>query len=396
MKNQWTEFFTGKVTVKLTGKGLERYVNSLIRNGIQIWDVKRKGPEIVLFTIRLQDALELRKHSRNRECKITFVRKGGFPFLFKRLLRNSGFLIGGLLFLFLVMLLSNMVWGIEIKGAQPETEHQIRKELDKMGVKIGRAQFTLDNVEAIQRKLTDRVGAITWVGVELHGTTYQLRVVEKNEPEKPEYFSPRHLVAKKEAIIVNYFIEKGQRLFEQNDHVVPGQLLVSGLIGREGQQEPVASIGEVWGETLYKAYVELPLNSTFQVYNGNEKQKHYLRFGDFNLPVWGFGKAEFKDFETEATETPIKFLKWELPVSYVNKTIREREEVKRIYSREEALNNALDRAEKEIKKRIDEDAIIKGEKVLHQSIANGKVKLSILYTVVENIAIGQPIIQGDS
>src|SRR3954454_21130711 len=120
MKNQWTEFFTGKVTVKLTGKGLERYVNSLIRNGIQIYDVKRKGPEIVLFTIRLQDALELRKHSRNRECKITFVRKGGVPFLFKRLLRNSGFMIGGLVFLFLVMLLSNMVWGIEIKGAQPE------------------------------------------------------------------------------------------------------------------------------------------------------------------------------------------------------------------------------------------------------------------------------------
>ncbi|OCA91151.1 sporulation protein YqfD [Bacillus sp. FJAT-27225] len=395
MKNAWAEFLTGKVTVKLTGKGLERFLNTLTRSGVLMWNVKRLGPETMMFTISLQDALKIHTLSRGRECKVTFIRRKGVPFLFKRLLKNSGFLIGGFVFFFMVMLLSNMVWGIEIKGAQPETEHIIRKELDKMGIKIGKPQFTLDNVEAIQRKLTDRVGAITWVGVELHGTTYQLRVVEKNEPKEPEYVSPRHLVAKKEAIIVNYFIEKGQRLFEVNDHVVPGQLLVSGLYGKEGEQEPVASSGEIWGETLYKAYVELPLNATFKVYNGEEKEKHSLQLGKVKVPIWGFGKPEFSEYEKETTAVPVKFLKWEMPISYVNTTYRESEIVKREYSKDEAMNNALDSAEKEIKKRIDEDAIIKGEKILHQSIANGKVRLSILYTVVENIAIGQPIIRGD-
>ena len=36
-----------------------------------------------------------------------------------------------------------MVWGIEVQDAKPETEHTIRKELDKMGVKIGKVQFML-------------------------------------------------------------------------------------------------------------------------------------------------------------------------------------------------------------------------------------------------------------
>ncbi|MDQ7864118.1 hypothetical protein RCO48_32715 [Peribacillus frigoritolerans] len=35
------------------------------------------------------------------------------------------------------------------------------------------------------------------------------------------------------------------------------------------------------------------------------------------------------------------------------------------------------------------------KKILHESMENGKVKLSIHYQVIEDIAIGQPIIQGD-
>ncbi|WP_053367181.1 sporulation protein YqfD [Bacillus sp. FJAT-27245] len=396
MKNQWVEFLTGKVTVKLTGRGIERFLNVLAKNGIQIWNARRISPDAVHFTMRLGDALRIRSFARGSECKVSFIRRKGAPFLLKRLLKNSGFLIGAFLFFVVVMLLSNIVWGIEIKGAKPATEYKIRQELDKLGVKRGKAMFFLDSVETIQKELTNRVEAITWVGVELRGTTFHFRVVEKKQPESPKIIGPRHLIAKKEAVITNYFIEKGQKLFEVSDRVVPGQLLVSGLIGREGAYEAVAAKGEVWGEALYRGEIELPLSATFQVFNGREQQKHFLRAGSFQFPIWGFGKINFKNYETETSAARMKLFKWEIPIAYVNKTMREREEVTRIYSRDEAVKRASDLARADIKKHIDEDAMIKGEKILHSSIANGKVKLSILYTVVENIAIGQPIIQGDS
>ena len=395
MKNEWMEFFKGRVTVRLSGKGNERFLNMLARNGYLIWNVKRKGPDTIQFSLRLADAFQIRRHIRGSGLKLSFISRKGFPFLIKRMFKNSGFLIGGFLFLFLFMLLSNIVWGIEIKGAKPETEYQIRKELDKIGVKPGKLMFFLDSVETIQKNLTNEVNAITWVGVELRGTTYHLRVVEKNEPKEMEYLTPRHLIAKKEAVVVNYFIEKGKKLFDVNDRVVPGQMLVSGLIGREGEEDAVAAKGEVWGETLYKGYAELPLSATFQVFNGLEQQKHFLRFGGVSIPVWGFGKVEFKNYETETTEATLKVYKWKLPVAYINKTMREREEVTRVYTKDEAVKKAAELAKLDLKKRLDEDAIIKEEKILHRTNSNGKVKLSILYTVIENIAIGQPIIQGD-
>ena len=301
MKNQWVDFLFGKVTVKVSGKGIERFLNTLTRNGLHIWHVKRHGTETITFIMRLQDALKIRLYARNHECSISFLRRSGMPFLFKRLLKNSGFMVGGIFFLIAIVLLSNVIWGIEIKGAKPATEYQIRKELDKMDVKIGKFQFFVENVEAIQRKLTNNIGSLTWVGVELKGTTYHLQVVEKKDPKKPKQLEPQNLVAKKKAIIANMYVKTGQSVVEINDHVEKGQLLVSGLIGREGQTEEVAATGEVWGEIWYMSHVEQPLKTNFNVFNGKEKQKHSLIVGKLEIPIWGFGEPEFTEYEVEKT-----------------------------------------------------------------------------------------------
>jgi similar to stage IV sporulation protein len=394
MKNQWVEFYAGVVSVKITGKGIERFINKLIRNDISVWNVKRHGVDTVFFFMKLKDVKKMRILARDSGCSITFQNRIGIPFLFKRLLRNSGLLIGALLFVAVIIILSNMVWRVEINGANPDTEYKIEKQLDKMGIKTGKLQFFIDDVETIQRELTNKIQVLTWVGVELKGTTFHLQVVEKKEPEKPEEFGPRHLVAKKEAIITKIFVEKGNKLVNIHDHVVPGQLLVSGIIGKEGQTELVSSQGEILGETWYKSYVELPLKSSFQVFNGNEKRKYSFKFGKVNIPIWGFGKPKYTDFETEANEHRLRFLKWELPVAFVKTTVRESEQVTRIYSNEEAINIAKEIARKDIKSKLSEDAKIKGENVLHVGLENDKVKLSIHFQIIESIAEGQPIIQG--
>ncbi|PLS01192.1 sporulation protein YqfD [Neobacillus cucumis] len=391
MKNQWIEFLYGRVTVRVSGKGLERFLNALTKNGLHIWNVKRHGTETITFKMRVQDALKIRRFARKSDCKISFLQRSGLPFLLKRLWKNSGFMLGAAAFLFIILLLSNMVWGIEIKGAKPATEYQIRKELDKMGVKIGKVQFFVENVEGIQRQLTNNIGALTWVGVELKGTTYHLQVVEKNEPKKPEHLSPQNLIAKKKAIIVKMFVESGQKVVDINDHVEKGQLLVSGAFGQEENPEVTAAKGEVWGETWYKSHVELPLVTKFNVYNGKEEQKHSLLIGNLEVPIWGFGKPEFKHYEIEKNVHKVRFLKWDLPISYINKTIREREVYQRTYSNSEAEKMALELAKKQIKSTLDEDAMIKDEKILHKAMENGKVKLDIHFKIIENIAVGQPI-----
>ncbi|MGP7819046.1 sporulation protein YqfD [Niallia sp. 01092] len=395
MKNHWIEFFTGIITVKVTGKGLERLLNQLMRNDISVWNVKKHGTKTITFQMNLRKIKELRPIIRGSGCKIEFQHKSGAPFLYKRLMKNSGFVIGIFLFFGLVFALSNMVWGIEIKGANPATEYKIRKQLDKMDIKIGKFQFFNKELDAIQAELTNSINDITWVGVELKGTTYHFQVVEKNEPEKIEKTSPQNLIAKKKATIVTYFIEEGEKVFNVNDVVKKGQLLVTGTIGKDENTRIVAAKGKIWGETWYKSDVTIPLESKFQVFNGNEKQKHYVKIADIHIPIWGFGKIKYKKYELEENERKIKFLKWDLPIYMVNKTYREKEEVIRTYTKKEAVEKGKEMARKDVLAKIGEDGKIKEEKILRQTIKNGKVIITIDYTTIENIAKEQPITQGD-
>jgi similar to stage IV sporulation protein len=141
--------------------------------------------------------------------------------------------------------------------------------------------------------------------------------------------------------------------------------------------------------------VEVPLKTKFSVFNGDETSKHFLKMGGFSLPVWGFKDPGYEKQEKETTVRPFHFLQWELPISYKQVTLRSKEDIVRSYTEKEAVEEGRKMAKAELKKHLDEEDEIVEEKILHESMENGKVKLSIHYQVIEDIAIGQPIIQGD-
>ncbi|MFS0879377.1 sporulation protein YqfD [Metabacillus niabensis] len=395
MRNQWTSYLYGIIKVSISGRGTERFLNECVREKIVVWKVKRTSKETMSFFVSLKDVHALRKVVRNHDCSCKFERRIGMPFFVKRTYRNSGFVIGLLAFLLVIFALSNMIWGIKIEGATPETEHLIKKELSRIGVKTGKLQFFVDNPDEIQKSLTDNINQITWVGVELTGTTYHLKVVEKNQPEETEKVSPRHIIAEKEATIAKMFVEQGQPMTTLHEHVKKGQILVSGLIGKEDEQQQVAAKAEIFGETWYKSTITIPLKTSFQVFTGENKVKHHIKVGSLNIPVWGFGKPEYGEYEVEDDVRYLKFLNFTLPIAYSKDIYREKEEVSRDYSVEQAKEAALDRGKKDIEKNLDEKEQVIGEKILHETTENGKVKLTVLYQVLENIVKTTPIVQGD-
>ncbi|ARW07554.1 sporulation protein YqfD [Bacillus atrophaeus] len=396
MKNKWLSFFSGKVQLEVKGTGVERLLNECIRRGIPIFHVKKKK-DTVWLSIQLQDVHAFRRVIRHFDCKARFTKRKGLPFLLLKSKLNLGFTVGFILFFIILFLLSNMVWRIDITGAKPETEHQMMKHLKEIGVEKGRLQFLILSPEKIQKSLTNGIENITWVGVELKGTTFHMKVVEKNEPNKDKYVSPQHIVAKKKAIITRMFVQKGQPLVMIHDHVEKGQMLVSGLIGNEDNEQKVASKAEIYGETWYKSKVTVPLETSFTVYTGKVRTKHKLSFGSWAVPFWGFSfqKEEIKHPITEQETHSLQFLGFKLPVSYVKEQTRESEEALRKYTRKEAVQEGIEMGKQDVEDKLGGDGQVKSEKVLHQSVENGKVKLIILYQVIEDIVQTTPIVQGD-
>ncbi|WP_242145336.1 MULTISPECIES: sporulation protein YqfD [unclassified Bacillus cereus group] len=395
MKNQWFTKWLGYVKVRIEGRGVERFVNECVRRNLVVWDVKKIADETLVFCMLLRDVKKLRIIYRKHECKLYFIGRYGAPFWNKRLIKNSGFLIGFLVFFFGMIVLSNMVWKIEVTGAKPETEYILMKELDKMGIKKGRLQFQMPSVEEIQRHLTDKINAITWAGLDVQGTTYHFKIVEKNEPKKEKAQQPQNLVAKKGAIITRTFVEIGKPVVMKNDYVKKGQLLVSGMFGNEENPTIVSAKGIVYGETWYESNVTVPLKTTFQVYTGNSYNEHFLRLGSAKIKIWGFQHDKYRKSQTENVKHDVKLLGFTLPTSYEKEIVREEEEANREYTEREALKVAKEMAEKELKKKLDEHAMIVSDKILHKKVEGEQLKVALHYTVIENIAEPQPISESD-
>lgn len=395
MRNQWINFYTGYVEVRAQGSTVEQFVNALVRNKVPIWNMKRESETAILFFVSLRHVSTIRRVLRRYRCKVCFKKRGGAPFLAKRLLFNSGFFLGFFLFLTCLFLLSNVVWNIEVSGAKPETEHKIRQALTKMGVEKGKFQFFIEGSDTIQRNLSKEIGEITWVGVELKGTTFQLQVVEKKEPEIVEEGNRQNLVASKKAVIRQLFVEKGKAIVSVNELVRKGQLLVSSNISNGESVVLVPAKGVVLGEVWYKSTVEIPLVTEFSVFTGVEATKHYLGIQSISLPIWGFKQIGDGKLEKDVTERPLYFLSYKLPISYKTVTFREKESVTREYTQKAAVAKGKEMALNDLKKKLPQNSEVIGENILHQRLERGKVVLSIHYQVLENIAIERPIVQGD-
>jgi similar to stage IV sporulation protein len=395
MKNFWVHKIQGYLQLKVEGYGAERFINGCARNGIVLWNVKRLGKKSLICFINTNDVFKIRPLARQADCKVKITKRLGAPFLLRKRKKRSGLMAGAFAFIFLMFLFSNVIWNIQVKGASPEINHQLRTVLQEMGIKRGKFHFLMPPPEKIQQALMENIDGVTWIGVNLNGTTYHFQVVEKTIPKEKENYGPRHLVATKKATIYDYFVEEGNIVVEINQTVQKGQTLITGILGKEENTTVVSANGEVYGLVWYKSEVTLPLNSTFTVLTGEEKNKLGLNIKGFTIPIWGFGDGDFKDYDTFTETRDFHFLKWKLPVSYVKTSIKETEKSKRKYTEEEAVNIALQKAKDDIMKNLPKDSVIKSEKILRQVNDNGKVKVTFHITVIEEITKGQPIIQGE-
>ncbi|MDL4841503.1 sporulation protein YqfD [Aquibacillus rhizosphaerae] len=408
MRHTQGVFFTGYVTIKVMGYHPELFFDLCARNNITVWNIKKLSDTECKGNIKLKDLSSVTSLRRNTIYKISFIEKNGLPFLTAKILFKRPLVIGLLLSILFVFFLSNIVWDVKVKGVHPELEKRIITELNKYGIQPGALKLKIGSPGEIQQQLLNDIPELLWVGVTEKGTTYHLEGVEKTVVEEKEEHGPRNLVASKEGVIVDMFVSKGQPLVNVNDFVEKGDILVSGVLGKEkndkendkeedeeSDENMVEAEAEIIAKTWYETEVNIPIKANYEVLTGENKKKYYLRFGDFLLPIWGFLNPEYENTEVESTQKTLNFLKWELPISFVKQKIQEKELVNETRTTKEARTEAIKQATKDLQKDLGHEAEISFENVLHERIDNGKVKLSLYFTVLEDITKPQPLSQGD-
>ncbi len=133
MKQLQMLYFTGYLTILVSGKMPERFFQKCTMQGIPIWNVVKKGEETCLGTIKKQHLSYIKELQAQTNYTIEIVQQRGLPFLWKRLLQRKPLFIAMIITVMFIFILSNIVWKVEMNGFPKDLEEKITKALKKSG-----------------------------------------------------------------------------------------------------------------------------------------------------------------------------------------------------------------------------------------------------------------------
>ncbi|TCS83729.1 sporulation protein YqfD [Tepidibacillus fermentans] len=395
MNVRGVKWIKGYVTCTIRGKYIERFINVAVKEKLEFWDFRLLENGYASFSISLADFFKLRPILKKTYTKVHVQQKIGLPFILAKLGKRKGVATGLIFFFLLLYLLSSMIWSIHIEGNKMMKEEEVYQALYELGIHRGMFKYQLPKYELLQEQLEAKLEQASWVGVKVKGTQLQITIAEKVIPPKTTPIGPQHIVSSKNAVITKILAKKGVPLVEVNDRVKKGDILISGLLGKDENQQPVAANGEVRGIVWYHSYVTIPLKQQWREYTGQYIEREYLTLGKRMIKIKGQKEIPYPTYQSIYEQKMVQFKNYKLPVTLVRERVLEYNEKDRNISENDAVKLGIEQAKKDLFRKIAAGSEIKSEKVLHQTTDHGKVILQILFEVDEDITTTIPIVQGE-
>ena len=385
MKNNFFLFFKSKIKINIKGRKIERFIKRLADNKINIYNMEMINRNEANIVILKSDYLKVLNIKSIYEFNI--VGGTGMIKIRKTLKLNSLILVFLVIGIIVLQILSRMIFSIEVVHTDKSIRNKMLSELEKYGLKIHAFKKNYDEVQKIKEQiLTNHKDDIEWLEIENIGTKYIVRLEERKIKNNEESNEKRHVIASKNAIIKKIEAENGEIVKEINSYVNAGDIIISGNITLNEQvKNTVSASGHVYGEVWYKVKVDYPLAYSEKHETGNSQKRLVFNFLNKSYEL-GFKKYKDKNV---SSKTLLKHIF--LPISLTYDNQREVIAIDEVYTIEQAIKKAEERAYAEINSKLNEKEKILSSKNLKVDVNDSKIELEMFFTVYEDITEYQKI-----
>ena len=357
MNNNFFDKFKSKIKLNIKGKKIERFLQKLIVNQINLYDVKKINRDEVNIVISKQDYLKVYKLKSIYELNII----DGYGFIkIKKVAKINSllifFLIIGIISLYI---LSKVTFSIDIIHTSPKVRQFIMDELNKNGIKLK----TFIKMAIIAERIV---------------TKYIVRLEERKIKEENKTYDKQNVVATKDAIIKRIEASNGQIVKEIDSYVRKGDVVISGNIMLNDQiKDTIKADGTIYGEVWYQVKVSYPL--VYKESHETGKSKKTLVFHFLNK------EFSLNSYKNKKVTSKVLMKHPFLPIFL---TFEEQKEVKvidEVYTIDEAIKKAEEKAYNELTSKLNDKEKILTSKNLKVDINDSKIELDIFFSVYEDI-----------
>lgn len=395
----------GYVICTVQGDQLLNFFRQCQRKHILLWDITLINDDKATVKLYATDQSKVKQLANDLHMKLSIKKRIGFIFILAKLWNQKEKIVAFLCAFILLIYLSQTVWYVKISGVPVHLENQIDKQLKQLGIKKGSFQLTSLPVEEVEKTIMDTLPQLLYISVKKRGTIYTIEAIEKKEEEEEYTNKPNDLIAIKSGVIEKMFIKEGQTVVQVNDFVQKGDTLVTGVINKSKSEQHtsdedeetekdityVASEGEVYANTWYELTVTSTLKETYERLQGEKVDHYYVSIGNVQVPLFVWPRTKYNEKTIFYEHIPLQLFKQTLPFTLIKQTIYNKEMKNLTQSENEAKQKGIDHALIDLQNKLGKKAEIKKYYILHEVVDNGKVKLRLYVSVVENIAEIKPI-----
>lgn len=363
-----------KIKIEIIGKNPDYFLKEIIKKNINIYNLEKNYKSIKLI-INTDDFKTIKKIKTTYKIKV--IEKYGILKLYDYLKKYNLLLLFMIIGIIINILLSNIIFKVEVIHPNKELVKIIYKDLNDLGLK--KYHFKINKNKVKEKLLEKEKNKIEWLEIENIGTKYIIRLEEKKLNKKEKVCRARHIISKKQAIVYSIESSSGEIIKKKNDYVEKGEILISGFIhNKEKIVSKKCAIGKVYGETWYNVKIIVPTTiKNIKVLDNKDYGINIKIFKkDINI---GNKLSTYKKYVYNIIDSRI------IPISIGTSKYQEIKEIKSIYTLNNIDEIAISTAEKELKKKLKKDEEVIDKKTLKKIKKNSKIEVEVFFKVKEDI-----------
>lgn len=370
--------FNNYYLVRIKGHDIKSFIRNLHKKRINLNELKIYEKEFYA-KLNQKDFDKLMKIKTSYEIEI--IKKYGIAH-YKELIKNNIiFLISALVSIFILLILENMIFDVEIVTSDSKIRKILEQELEKNGIEKYNIVKSYSKIQEIKNNIIENnKNDIEYIEIEKVGTKYVIRVEKRIINNITKENQIRHVVAKKNGIIKKIEASRGEILTKVNDYVAKGDILVSGEIHKgEDVLDNISADGKIFAEVWYKVKVTIPIKYYEEKKTG--KNENIISFNILNYDFNFFEKDKYKDMNEKETILFSDFFGL-FKISFKHlEELEVNDSINLITSENVAVKYAREKIISQLK---DEEYII-SQKKLKTTLNNSTMKVEVFFKVYENI-----------
>ncbi len=387
MKNRFSDNFNNIIVLNVKTHNMDSFLTNLYKLNIDIYNVEVKNYKEVVIEINNGDLKKIKKLSILNKIEVIDY-KGNIK-IKNNIIYNKTLIISITFGILLLLILTNIIFSIEVNHSSKKLREFVIEELSKNG--IHRLQFRKDynSLQKIKNNILEsNKDKIEWLEIDRVGTKYIVKVEERKINDFSTDYKYQDIIAKKDGVLKKIIAYNGIKMREVNEYVKKGDIIISGSIYLNDELKGnIKALGSIYAEVWYKLSIEYPMIIDVKEETGHKISTYSINF--FNKSI---NNNKYKNYNLNRN---IILKNNIVPISISKDTYYELKPISGIYTSIEALLNAREYANNKVREMLKKDEYIISDKVLNYRENSNTIYMDIFYKIYQNITDVRKIEDGE-